>query len=178
MNTYNVKPEFTNWSGYQQWLKEWSDVYQRVSDVCKARKREIKAANSANNWSLLNQTRSAYQQDKANATEMMELRQQAVMHWKSIKQMHKSISEQAAQYPLTIEDARNIDLYFNKKHLQFPLIPMWALRTRGQTFYVNHLDCQTAWSTREKPDDKSTKGMIRIKRGTVHINKQGDALIS
>lgn len=40
---------------------------------------------------------------------------------------------------------------------------MWVLKTKGQTFYASHVDCQVGWNTKETPDNPSTKGSIKIK---------------
>ena len=40
---------------------------------------------------------------------------------------------------------------------------MWVLKAKGQTFYVNHVDCRAGWNTKETPDNPSTKGSIKIK---------------
>lgn len=74
-------------------------------------------------------------------------------------------------------DARNIDFHFNKKHLENPEIPCWILKCKGETFYVHHVECNIPWSTRETPDNPSTKGAIRIKRGNVTISEDGIATI-
>lgn len=66
--------------------------------------------------------------------------------------------------------------HFNKGHLQDPSIPMWVLKAKGQTFYVNHVDCKLGWSTKETPDNPSTKGAIKIRKCILQI-KDGTATI-
>lgn len=53
---------------------------------------------------------------------------------------------------------------------------MWIIKAKGQTFYVNHVDCKLGWSTKETPDNPSTKGAIKIRKCTLEI-KDGTALI-
>lgn len=60
------------------------------------------------------------------------------------------------------EHCRTIDFHFNKGHLQDPSIPMWVVKTKGQSFYVNHVESNATWTTRETPEG-STKGSIRFK---------------
>lgn len=54
---------------------------------------------------------------------------------------------------------------------------MWVLKAKGQTFYVDHVDCRVPWSTKETPDNHSTKGAIKIKNGTLTIDENNCAVI-
>ncbi len=58
-----------------------------------------------------------------------------------------------------------IIFHFNKKHLEDSNIPMWVIKTKGQTFYVHHVDVSpnVGFSTKETPDNPTTKGSIKIK---------------
>ncbi len=55
--------------------------------------------------------------------------------------------------------------HFNKKHLQDPTIPMWVVKCRGDTYYVNHVEVSpgVGFSTKETPDNPHTKGSIKFK---------------
>lgn len=68
--------------------------------------------------------------------------------------------------------------HFNKKHLEDQSIPMWVLKTQGETYYVNHVDCKVSWSTKETPDNNHTKGSIKIKDCLLQINDENCATIS
>lgn len=68
--------------------------------------------------------------------------------------------------------------HFNKKHLEDPTIPMWVLKFRGETYYVNHVDCNTSWSTKETPDNSHTKGSIKIKNCLLTIDDDNCASIT
>lgn len=57
---------------------------------------------------------------------------------------------------------RTIDFHFNKGHLQDPTIPMWVVKAKGKSFYVDHVEANAAWTTRETPE-ASTKGSLRFK---------------
>lgn len=54
--------------------------------------------------------------------------------------------------------------HFNKKHLEDPIIPMWVIKCRGDTYYVNHVDVSPGigFSTKETPEGR-TKGSIKFK---------------
>jgi len=55
---------------------------------------------------------------------------------------------------------------------------MWVLKFHGETLYVNHVDCQLPWSTKETPDSNHTKGSIKVKDCLLQINDANDATIS
>lgn len=67
--------------------------------------------------------------------------------------------------------------HFNKKHLEDQTIPMWAVKTRGETFYVEHVDCSVPWSTKETPDNDHTKGSIKIKNCLLTIDQDNCAQV-
>ena len=52
---------------------------------------------------------------------------------------------------------KDVVFHFNKKHLEDETVPMWVLKTHGETFYVNHVTADMPWSTKETPDRKSTR---------------------
>ena len=62
-----------------------------------------------------------------------------------------------------------IVFHFNKKHLQDPTIPMWVVKCRGDTYYVNHVEVSpgVGFSTKETPDNPHTKGSIKFKANLI-----------
>ena len=68
--------------------------------------------------------------------------------------------------------------HFNKKHLEDETIPMWVLKFHGETYYVNHVDCQVPWSTKETPDNSHTKGSIKVKDVLITFDDENCATIS
>ncbi len=67
--------------------------------------------------------------------------------------------------------------HFNKKHLEDETIPMWVVKTHGETFYVNHVSADIAWSTKETPDNERTKGSIKFKECLLTIDPDNNASI-
>jgi len=65
---------------------------------------------------------------------------------------------------------KEVIFHFNKKHLQDPSVPMWILKMKGQTFYVNHVDADAPWSTKETPDNDHTKGSLKFKHVNVEMS--------
>lgn len=54
---------------------------------------------------------------------------------------------------------------------------MWVVKTHGETYYVHHVDCQVPWSTKETPDNPSTKGSLKIKDCLITIDDANEATI-
>lgn len=73
---------------------------------------------------------------------------------------------------------KDVVFHFNKKHLEDPNIPMWVLKTRGETFYVDHVECQIPWSTKETPDNPHTKGSIKVKDALLKIDEDNCAILT
>ena len=69
--------------------------------------------------------------------------------------------------------------HFNKKFLEDNTIPMWVIKYKGQTYYVNHMTVlpNVGFSTKETPDNKSTKGSIKIK-GKLKIFKENGQILA
>lgn len=55
---------------------------------------------------------------------------------------------------------------------------MWVLKTHGKTYYVNHVDCQIPWTTKETPDNSHTKGSIKIKNCKLVITSDNCAILT
>ena len=68
--------------------------------------------------------------------------------------------------------------HFNKKHLEDPNIPMWVVKAKGQTYYVNHFTSLIPFSTKETPDNSHTKGAIKIKECLLTIDSENNATAS
>lgn len=55
---------------------------------------------------------------------------------------------------------------------------MWVLKFHGKTFYVNHVDCNVPWSTKETPENSHTKGSIKVKEVLLTIDSENNAKIT
>ena len=64
-------------------------------------------------------------------------------------------------------------------HLTDPSVPMWTIKHKGETHYVNHVDVSpgVGFSTKETPDNQHTKGSIKIK-GRLKIMKKDDEVLA
>lgn len=72
----------------------------------------------------------------------------------------------------------NAVFHFNKKHLTDPTVPMWIVKAKGESYYVEHVTCDVPWSTKETPDNTHTKGSIKIKNCLVTIDETNHAVIT
>jgi hypothetical protein len=66
---------------------------------------------------------------------------------------------------VNIDIKSEIIFHFNKKHLEDTSVPMWVVKTRGETYYVHHVDVAegVGFSTKETPDNPHTKGSLKFK---------------
>ena len=71
------------------------------------------------------------------------------------------------------EKSSRVIFHFNKAHLSDPKIPMWVLKSKGKTYYVNHVEFAEGigFKTKETPDSDHTKGSIQIK-GRLKITEE------
>lgn len=72
---------------------------------------------------------------------------------------------------LNLTDRNEIIFHFNKKYLEDNSIPMWTIKTKGETYYVHHMESSIGFSTKETPDNPHTKGSIKFK-GRLKIDKK------
>ena len=68
--------------------------------------------------------------------------------------------------------------HFNKKHLEDQTVPMWVLKFHGETLYVNHVDAQLPWSTKETPDNTHTKGSLKFKNALLRVDENNEATLT
>jgi hypothetical protein len=55
---------------------------------------------------------------------------------------------------------------------------MWVIKAKGQTYYVNHVDANCPWSTKETPDNPATKGSLKFKNCSLSIDENNIATIN
>jgi len=52
---------------------------------------------------------------------------------------------------------------------------MWVIKAKGESYYVDHVECNIPWSTKETPDNNHTKGSLKIKRCHLVIDDENVA---
>lgn len=78
---------------------------------------------------------------------------------------------------LSIDKKSEIIFHFNKKHLEDPSVPMWTIKTKGESYYVHHVDVDKGigFSTKETPDNTHTKGSLKFKgKLDITTNENGE----
>lgn len=62
--------------------------------------------------------------------------------------------------------------------LHDPTVPMWMIKHKGVTYYVNHLDVEPGigFSTKETPDNQHTKGSLKFKGRLKIIEENGQSV--
>lgn len=73
-------------------------------------------------------------------------------------------------------ETERIVFHYNKKHNEDQTIPQWVIKVKGQTFYVNHLQSEVGFTTKETPDNPHTKGALQFK-GKLEIIEDEDQQI-
>lgn len=58
---------------------------------------------------------------------------------------------------------QRVVFHYNKKHNEDNSIPCWVIKHKGNSYYVNHLDSEVGFSTKETPDSEHTKGALQFK---------------
>lgn len=67
--------------------------------------------------------------------------------------------------------------HFNKASLTDTSIPSWVVKTKGETFYVKHVNGSAPWSTKETPDNPHTKGSIKFKSVDLIIENEEASIL-
>ena len=73
---------------------------------------------------------------------------------------------------------KDLVFHFNKGFLKDPSIPMWVVKTKGKTYYVDHVDANIPWTTKETPDNEHTKGSLKFKNCLCTIDESNCATLS
>jgi hypothetical protein len=176
MSANAMKPTFTDREGYIAWRNAWKRIYKDLSGQIVTDRRKLVLLSRVNDPKAASVQRELVHK-RVMAHKMMSLMTEAKLRRDRILEMHKQIAEQNASFPLVLKDCRNIDFHFNKGSLEFSFLPMWVLKTKGMSFYINHIESNIPWSTRELPEG-STRGMIRLKNGHITISADGTATIN
>ena len=71
----------------------------------------------------------------------------------------------------------DVVFHFNKKHLEDQTVPMWVLKSHGVTFYINHIDANIPFSTKETPGNEHTKGSLKFKDCKLTIHDDNTATL-
>lgn len=175
MSVHALKPNFTDRETYLAWRASWKTVYSYISHEIRRRKLEVKAAQRSGDSKAPRMQANLILQ-RADAHKMLTLLDEAKLRRDRIAEMRKSIADQVASFPLTIE-ARVADFHFNKVAVEFSFMPKWVMKANGRTFYIEHLDAQMGFSTREL-EKGSTLGMLRFRNCSITLDGSNTATLT
>lgn len=200
MSIYGMKPQFTTYAGYQEWRKQWAKVYNELTNRIKKQKQmaqnKLKYAHQHEDnreklrklgeakgpyhnpyWKQHEDARKVLLGMSVAARKLCTVLDEAKIRMGNITSMRKAMTEHRESFPIKIDACDRVEFHFNKKHLEFPWIPMWVLKSKGKTFYVDHVNALCPWTTREAPDNPSTKGSIRLRNCSLEIDAEGIATL-
>lgn len=154
---------------YSTWILNWrKEYFSKVSKL-----KELKAkrkSDERNKKYLFYRDFKDISQLKFDLTEMLRVRRE-VKKW-----FKENIQPLDDSDTISFNGIKEVVFHFNKKAIEDSNIPSWILKIKGKTYYVNHVNCNKGWETKETPDNPSTKGSIKIKNCDVII-KNGEAYI-
>ncbi len=174
MSVHALKPTFNDRDSYKAWRASWKTVYSYISADIRRRKLDLKAAQRSG--ADTSKMQKSLHLQRRDATKMMTLLSEAKLRRDRIVGMHRQLAEQNALFPMTIE-AKIVDVHYNKISNEFTFMPMWTVKTQGKSFYVNHIDAQMGFSTREL-EAGSTRGMLRFRNVSLTIDETGTAILT
>lgn len=180
MAVYGLKPTFKDYKGYTQWRKVWAETYMALIQKIRNSRQTLRSLQSqfVGGHESVRKAQQHLTGECVIAHKLNSVLDEAKIRMSNITKMKHDLEQHMAQYPLMLEDCKNVDFHFNKKHLEHDFVPMWIVKAKGQTFYVHHVESKAAWTTRETPDHPATKGAIRFKSCNVSISADGVATIS
>lgn len=189
MSAFDMHPKFGTLAEYRSWRKSWAILFkthvQRIRKMKNDRaalQQRIALGEKSFGVPADSRARLATIQrelviERAMGHKMMTLLDDAKARANRIREMQKALDEQMKSFPMTIESP-SFDFHFNRGAIEFPFLPMWTLKTRGKTYYIQHLDASgVVMTTRETPEHPSTKGAIRFRRGRLTLNPDGTATL-
>jgi hypothetical protein len=169
-----MKPNFVTRDDYLGWINLWKTVHARLSADIRSAKLAVKEAHRRGDADAGKKQRELHYNRRV-AFKLMTLLQDAHVRRDRVRAMQKEVSNQP--FPLLLPDVRGVDFHFNKGNVEFPFLPMWVIRAKGRSYYVNEVDFDAACSTRERASG-STKGVLRFRRCSVAIDALGNAKLS
>lgn len=175
MSAFDMKPTFGDRAGYNAWMKAWRILFQTVSKNIRAAKMEVKALHRSGSG-IASKKQRELGFTRAMGRKLMDLRKDAVERMERIKAMDVQMSEQRASFPIVFENT-TVDFHFNRASNEFSALPMWVVKAKGKTYYVDHVDANAPWTTRERPD-ASTRGMMRFKKCRLVLRADNTAEIA
>ena len=181
MTAFNLYPTFTDRDGYVGWRTAWKATYAGLSAAIKVAKvtakehQRVTLLQGADGFHKATRAQAELRHHRAVGRKMMSLLQEAKDRRDRIIEMMKEIEDQG--FPADLGVCRNVDFHYNKGQIQFPFLPMWTLRVKGKSYYVDEVEANVPWTTRARASS-STKGVLRFSKCRIVISKNKVAMIS
>lgn len=172
------KPEINTREEYLAWREIWRRSIKELSSDIRKRKSIVKEKQRKDDLGA-GPDQSALHYKRVMASKMHRLLDEVREEGRKRMESEKKIMEDLMKYPLEILKCKNLIFHFNKGHLKNPSIPMWVVKTKGETYYVNHVETSgVSWNTKETPDNPVTKGSLKFKNVQMHVDKDACAYIT
>lgn len=175
MNINFVK--FNDSSDYFIWKKDWVGKYKEYSEQVRKQKKLVSNLHRKGHiiQAAKEQKKLLFMRVIASKSNIL-LKEALVEYHKKLGQ-EKELQEHLSKFPISYKYVKDVVFHFNKQHLLNPKIPMWVIKAKGNTFYVNHVISNAPWNTKEAPDNPHTKGSIKIKNVSLDIDQDAVATI-
>lgn len=69
--------------------------------------------------------------------------------------------------------SKRVVFHYNKAHNNDTSIPCWIVKHEGETYYVDHLESNVGFRTKETPDSEHTKGALQFKGKLKIVEEDG-----
>lgn len=70
-------------------------------------------------------------------------------------------------------DRARVVFHYNRQHNTDRTIPAWVVKHKGKSYYVNHLESDVGFNTKETPTSPHTRGSLQFKGILEIINVDG-----
>lgn len=175
MSAFGMKPKFKNREEYLLWKEAWKKIFKKVSNDIKRAKKVAKTRQRKEVPGMSRKAQNDLIIQRAMGAKVMDLLEDAKMRLKRIERIQEQISEQKRSFPKTLGNT-TVDFHYNKASNDFADIPMWVVKAKGQTFYVDNVSANAPWSTHNRPQH-STRGMMRFKKCNLFLTEENEAII-
>jgi hypothetical protein len=175
MSAYGLHPKFKDEAGYKAWRRVWRRIYARLTHEIRAEKRAAKAAQRGSGPGRI---QAELLHKRVMAAKAMTLLKDAKVRWARIQAMKEQMDAQQARLPLDLGVCQKVDFHYNRGHSSFPsILPVWVVKAKGETFYLEHLEGSVRFETREM-ESGATKGMLRFRKCQLTIREDRTAVLT
>ena len=137
---YGIQINFTTWTDYRQWLREWKASYKSLSDRCKSLKGWIKRAQQTKDYRSEQRYMNEYRYAKIFINKLILLLEKAKERWKYIKKLNREYKSYLKSLPLRIENIDSATLYFCEEAKDILWLPKWELKINDKKYLISNFE--------------------------------------